>query len=68
VPEENLLAYITSGTSFTDPTPAAGSDQTLWSLGTATSGTFTGTAVVTFRPAEFPLLAITDTNSIVWGA
>lgn len=64
VPQENLLAYISSGTSFTDPTPAAFSDQTLWSLGTATNGTFSGTAVTTLRPADFPLLAITTTNTI----
>jgi hypothetical protein len=64
VPQENLLAYMTSGTSFTTPTPSAGSDQTLWSLGTATNGTFTGTAVATFRPSGFPLLSITSTMTI----
>ncbi len=67
VPQENLLAYMTSGTNFTDPTPMAGSDQTLWSLGTATNGTFTGTAVGTFRPSGFPLLAISNTTAIVSG-
>lgn len=67
VPQENLLAYMTSGTNFTDPTPMAGSDQTLWSLGTATNGTFTGTAVGTFRPSGFPLVAISNTTDIVSG-
>ena len=67
VRRENLLAYTTSGTSFTDPTPAAVSDQTLWSLGTATHGFFTGTAVATIRPSDFPLFTITNTNSIVSG-
>jgi len=67
VPEENLLAYMTSGTSFTDPTPMAASDQTLWSLGVATNGTFTGTAVATLRPAATPLLTITNTNTIATG-
>lgn len=67
VPQENLLAYMTSGTSFTTPTPSAGSDQTLWSLGTATNGTFTGTAVATFRPSGFPLLSITSTMTIASG-
>ena len=67
VPEENLLAYMTSGTSFTDPTPMAVSDQTLWSLGLATNGTFTGTAVATLRPVASPLLTITNTNTIATG-
>lgn len=67
VPQENLLAYTSSGTSFTDPSPAECSDQTLWSLGTATNGTFSGTAVATLRPADFPLLAITATNTISSG-
>ncbi|MFM7183149.1 MAG: PEP-CTERM sorting domain-containing protein [Planctomycetota bacterium] len=67
VPQENLLAYTSSGTSFTDPTPAACSDQTLWSLGTATNGTFSGTAVATLRPADFPLLSISSTNTISSG-
>lgn len=67
VPQENLLAYLTSGTSFTDPTPLAGSDQTLWSLGTATNGIFSGTASATFRPASVPLLAITTNQTISSG-
>ncbi|MFM9026204.1 MAG: PEP-CTERM sorting domain-containing protein [Planctomycetaceae bacterium] len=67
VPQENLLAYMTSGTSFTDPAPTAGSDQTVWSLGTATNGSFTGTAVGTFRPADAPLVAISNTDAIVSG-
>lgn len=67
VPRENLLAYMTSGTSFTDPAPSAGSDQTLWSLGTATNGFFTGTAVGTFRPLDFPLIAISNTDTITSG-
>jgi hypothetical protein len=45
----------------------AGSDQTVWSLGTATNGAFTGTAVGTFRPLDFPLLAISNTNTIASG-
>lgn len=67
VPEDNLLAYSTSGTSFTNPTPTAESDQTLWSLGTATNGAFSGTAVATLRPVAFPLLAISSTNLITSG-
>jgi len=41
VPGDNLLAYLTSGTSLAQVTAAA--DQTLWNLGTATNGVFTGT-------------------------
>jgi len=67
VPQENLLAYMTSGTSFTDPTPAAASDQTLWNLGTATNGAFSGTAVATLRPAAAPLLTMTNTCTITSG-
>jgi hypothetical protein len=62
--QENLLAYVTSGTSFTDPAPLAGSDQTLWNLGTATNGLFTGTAVATLRLSSNPLIPITSTMSI----
>lgn len=65
--QENLLAYVTSGTSFTDPAPLAGSDQTLWNLGTATNGLFTGTAVATLRPSSNPLIAISSTMSIAPG-
>ncbi|MFM7520952.1 MAG: PEP-CTERM sorting domain-containing protein [Planctomycetota bacterium] len=67
VPEENLLSYMTSATSFLVPAPSPGSDQTLWSLGTATNGVFSGTAVATFRPASAPVVAITNTNTIVSG-
>lgn len=67
VRQENLLAYVTSGTSFTDPAPFAGSDQTLWDLGTATNGLFTGNAVATLRPSSNPLIAITSTMSIASG-
>lgn len=48
VPQENLLAYMSSSTSFTTPPPISLWDQTLWSLGTATEGRFTGSAQATF--------------------
>lgn len=48
VPEENLLAYMSSSTSFTTPPPVSLWDQTLWSLGTATDGRFTGSSQATF--------------------
>jgi hypothetical protein len=73
VPEENLLSYMTSATNFLTPAPflttapSPGSDQTLWSLGTATNGVFSGTAVATFRPASAPVVANTNTNAIVSG-
>ena len=48
VPQENLLAYMSSSTSFTTPPPIVLWDQTLWSLGTATDGRFTGSSLATF--------------------
>lgn len=40
VPVPQLLAYGSSSTSFANPIPLG--DQTLWTLGTATNGAFTG--------------------------
>jgi hypothetical protein len=48
VPEENLLFYITSGSSFTSPPPLVLWDQTLWALGTAVDGRFSGSSQATF--------------------
>lgn len=48
VPEENLLSYITSGSSFTNPPPLVLWDQTLWALGTAVDGRFSGSSQATF--------------------
>lgn len=41
VPVPQLLAYMSPATSFERPIPAG--DQTLWALGTATNGAFSGT-------------------------
>jgi outer membrane autotransporter protein len=40
VPVPQLLAYASSNTSFSNPVPIG--DQTLWSLGVATNGAFSG--------------------------
>jgi hypothetical protein len=48
VPKENLLAYMTGTDSFIAPPPIVLWDQTLWSLGTAVDGRFTGSAQATF--------------------
>ncbi|MDA1349617.1 MAG: hypothetical protein O3A47_12255 [Chloroflexi bacterium] len=49
VPEENLLAYMaTSGSSFTSPPPLVLWDQTLWALGPAVNGLFSGSSQATF--------------------
>lgn len=40
VPAQQLLAYASSGTSFSNPIPIG--DQTLWTLGVATNGVFNG--------------------------
>ena len=42
VPVPQLLAYAAPSTGFSNPIPIG--DQTLWSLGTATNGSFTGTS------------------------
>jgi hypothetical protein len=62
VTEENLLSYITSGTSFTDPAPIVAWDQTLWSLGTAINGVFTGSGQATFYLS--PDVSIVSANTI----
>ena len=63
VPEENLLAYMGGGTSFTDPPPIVLWDQTLWALGTAVDGRFTGSSQATFYVS--PTVSFSTTTSIV---
>lgn len=59
VPTAQLLAYMSPRTGFTNPIPVG--DQTLWTLGVATNGAFTGTSVAQIRLG--PTL-LTDTSSI----
>jgi len=59
VPAENLLSYLTQTPSLNNPTPAA--DQTIWTLGIATSGTFSGTSVATFQEGSNPIFTSTTT-------
>ncbi|MGJ4951080.1 autotransporter outer membrane beta-barrel domain-containing protein [Bradyrhizobium sp. HKCCYLS20291] len=59
VPTAQLLAYISPKTGFTNP--IAIGDQTLWTLGTAINGSFTGTSVAQLRIG--PSL-LTDTSTI----
>jgi hypothetical protein len=63
VPQENLLAYMSSGESFTTPPPISLWDQTLWSLGTATDGRFTGSAQVTLYVS--PEVSFSSSDSIL---
>jgi hypothetical protein len=63
VPQENLLAYMSSSTSFTTPPPISLWDQTLWSLGTATDGRFTGSSQATFYVS--PEVSFSSTTSIL---
>lgn len=51
VPVPGLIAYASSDRSFTTPPPTAIGDQTLWALGTATNGVFTGQSTATFYNA-----------------
>ncbi|MGJ5204131.1 autotransporter outer membrane beta-barrel domain-containing protein [Bradyrhizobium sp. HKCCYLR20261] len=59
VPTAQLLAYMSPKTGFSNPIPIG--DQTLWTLGTATNGAFTGTSVAQLRIG--PAL-LTDTSTI----
>jgi len=43
-----LIAYASSNQSFTTPPPTPIGDQTLWALGTATNGVFTGQSQASF--------------------
>jgi len=63
VPRENLLAYMTSTTSFIEPPPLVLWDQTLWSLGDSLDGHFTGSAQATFFVT--PEFSFSSTTSIV---
>ncbi|WP_438740610.1 autotransporter outer membrane beta-barrel domain-containing protein [Bradyrhizobium sp. U531] len=59
VPTAQLLAYASPKTGFANPIPIG--DQTLWSLATATNGSFTGTSVARLKMG--PAL-LTDTSTI----
>jgi len=48
VPIPGLIAYASSNQSFTTPPPTPIGDQTLWALGTATNGVFTGQSQASF--------------------
>jgi hypothetical protein len=57
--EENLLSYVTSGSSFIDPPPMQAWDQTLWDLGDSVNGQFSGTS-----QAELKYNPLINTKSI----
>ena len=63
VPEENLLAYMGGGTSFTSPPPTVLWDQTLWALGTSVDGRFSGSSQATFYVS--PAVSFSSTSSIL---
>lgn len=48
VPVPNLIAYAASDKSFNTPPPTPIGDQTLWALGTATNGVFSGQSTESF--------------------
>ena len=48
VPVPGLIAYGSGNVSFYQPPPIAFGDQTLWALGTATNGVFTGQSNAVF--------------------
>lgn len=51
VPVPGLIAYGSGNVSFYRPPPVAFGDQTLWALGTATNGVFTGKSAAAFDMA-----------------
>lgn len=59
VPTAQLLAYASPKAGFTNPIPIG--DQTLWTLGTATNGSFTGTSVAQLKIGA---ALLTDTSTI----
>ncbi|GLH77747.1 hypothetical protein SSBR45G_26550 [Bradyrhizobium sp. SSBR45G] len=59
VPAAQLLAYMAPKTGFANPIPIG--DQTLWTLGTATNGSFTGTSVAQLRIGA---AVLTDSSTI----
>lgn len=59
VPTAQLLAYASPKAGFSNPIPIG--DQTLWSLATATNGSFTGTSVAQLKIG--PAL-LTDNSTI----
>jgi outer membrane autotransporter protein len=61
VPVPQLLAYVSSSTSFSNPVPIG--DQTLWALGVSTNGAFSGLSSA--QLAIGPLL--TTSNSTIQG-
>ena len=48
VPIPGLIAYASNNQSFTTTPPTPIGDQTLWALGTATNGVFTGQSQASF--------------------
>ncbi len=59
VPVPNIISLAAlNSNSFTTPPPVVAGDQTLWSLGKVTNGTFTGvsTATLFLESAKFPKL------------
>lgn len=62
VPAENLLAYLVSGSDFSNPIPVV--DQTLWDLTSSSNSVFSGTSVAYFNVAGNP---ITSNSNILGG-
>lgn len=59
VPAANLLAYVTTGSTFANPEATA--DQTIWHITSATNGAFSGTSTAEFTHG---ILTITSTTSM----
>lgn len=65
VPQPNLLAYGSSNSNFISPPPVPIGDQTLWTIGTALNGEFSGSSSATFVNGNQTLISTNIMNGIV---
>lgn len=63
VPGDNLRSYIASGTNLADNTAVV--DQTLWTLGVATNGVFTGTSTTDLKEGVLVISSTRSMNGLV---
>lgn len=68
VPIPGLIAYASSNQSFTTPPPTPIGDQTLWALGTATNGVFTGQSQASFYMNGITTTGISAMQGLVTSA
>jgi autotransporter-associated beta strand protein len=65
VPVPYLISYLSNDKSFVVPGPIALGDQTLWALGTADHGVFTGTSSATLSNGQITSSSEMDMRGVV---